>query len=98
MFVKENPDKKNIGNNINFYLSTFPAKINDKIFQNKGKTLLLFHFQPYFVVFPKENFSSKIQLSTTAVVPQHFNVKDTEQIDCETKNYSITINMQKSLN
>ena len=45
--------------NINFYLSTSPVRINDKIFQDKGKTL----------------FWSQ-QLSTTAVVPQHLNVKD----------------------
>ena len=47
--------------NINFYLSTSPVRINDKIFQDKGKTL----------------FWSQ-QLSTTAVVPQHLNVKDIE--------------------
>ena len=69
-----------------------------KFFKIKEKPYICFIFNHILWFFPKENFSLKIQLSTTAVVPQHFNVKDTEQIDCETKNYSITINMQKSLN
>ena len=30
-------------NNINFYLSTFPAKINDKVFQNEEKSLFWVH-------------------------------------------------------
>ena len=29
---------------VNFYLSTFPAEINDKMFQNKGKTVFLGYF------------------------------------------------------
>ena len=56
-------------NNTNFYLSLFPAKVIGKIFQNKEKTLFWGHFCPK-VIFPK--------ISTTAVVPQHLNVKDTE--------------------
>ena len=33
-----------IDKNVNFYLSTFPAEINDKMFQNKGKTVFLGNF------------------------------------------------------
>ena len=47
---------------------------------------------------PKENFPWKLRLSTTAGVPQHLNVKDKELIGRQTKNYSISINMQKSFN
>ena len=64
-----------IGNNINFYLNTFPGKINDKILKIKEKN-------PFFVIFdhiwsylPKGDFSWKIRLSTIAVVPQHLNTK-----------------------
>ena len=32
-------------NNTNFYLSVFPAKINNKIVQNKEKTLFWGHFR-----------------------------------------------------
>ena len=39
-------------NNINFYLSTFPAKINDTNFQNKEKTVFWGHFCPKGI-FPK---------------------------------------------
>ena len=45
--------------NINFYLSTFPAKINDSIFQNKGKNLFRVHFWAYFVVFAQREFFLK---------------------------------------
>ena len=48
-----------IYNNINFYLNTFPAKINDETFQNKGKTLLCGHFWAYFVIFAKREFFLK---------------------------------------
>ena len=70
--------------NINFYLSTFPAKINNEIFQNKGKILFCGHFWAYFVVFTQKDFFLKIQLNIIAVVPQYF--KDTEQIGHQTKN------------
>ena len=40
--------------NINFYLSTFPAKINYEVFQNKGKILFCGHFWAYFVVFAQK--------------------------------------------
>ena len=45
----------------NFYLSTFPAKLNDKIFQNKGKTL----------------FGGKTPFCPKGIFPEHLNVKDT---------------------
>ena len=48
-------------NNTNFYLRTFPAKINNKIFLNNEKT---------------------------AVGPKILDVKDTEWIDHQNKNYS----------
>ena len=48
-----------IDNNINFYLSMFPTKINDKIFQNKGKILFCGHFWAYFVVFAQREFFLK---------------------------------------
>ena len=43
-----------IENNINFYSSTLPAKINDKIFS--GKTQFWDHFWTYFVVFAQREF------------------------------------------
>ena len=52
--------------NINFHLSTFPAKINDKIFQNRGKSLICGNNGAYFVVFSQKEFflkkSSSVQL------------------------------------
>ena len=52
--------------NINFHWSTFPAKINDKIFQKKGKTLICGNNGAYFVVFSQKEFflkkSSSVQL------------------------------------
>ena len=52
----------------NFYLRMLQAKTNGKIFQNPILGSFL----------PKGNFSKKLWLSTTGVVPQHLNVKDTE--------------------
>ena len=46
-------------NNINFCLSTFPAKINDNIFQNKGKTLFWIIFDHIMPFLPKGDFSLK---------------------------------------
>ena len=43
-----------IENNINFYSSTLPAKINDKIFS--GKTQFWDHFWTYFVLFAQREF------------------------------------------
>ena len=48
-----------IDNKIKFFLSTFQAKINDKTFQNKGKTLFWGHFWAYFVVFAQREFFLK---------------------------------------
>ena len=48
-----------IDNNINFYLNTFPAKINDQNFQNKWKTLLGGHFWARCVVFAQRKFLHK---------------------------------------
>ena len=64
---KSRPAKLNSKLNItNFYLSTFPAKINDKIFQINEKTLFCRHF------------CKNLWLSTTAMVNQHLDIKDTE--------------------
>ena len=45
------PNKLN-SEQYHFYLSMFPAKINDNIFQNKEKTLFWGHFCPKGI-FPK---------------------------------------------
>ena len=67
-----------IDNTINFYLRTFPAKINRKMFQNNGKTLFLGHFWSFLLFLPKGSFCWKIWLSTSAVLPRHLNVKHEE--------------------
>ena len=53
-------------NNTSFYLSKFLTKINDKIFPINEKHLFC------------GQFCAKEILITTAVVPQHLDVKDTE--------------------
>ena len=73
-------------NNINIYLSTFPANIDDKIFQNEGKLLFLGHFRPYFVVFAQTDFFLKNPAKYYCSGPPAF------------KCHSITISMQKSFN
>ena len=57
-----------------------------KFFKLTKKTPFCGHFST------KGNFSYKLWLSTTAVVPQHLNVK----IQSRAKYYSVTISMQKS--
>ena len=55
--------------------------------------------KPYVgVVFVQRNFYKKLWLSRTAVVPQHLDVKVTEQTGSQTKSYSITISMQRPFN
>ena len=49
------------------------------------------------VIFAQTEFFLKT-LCLTVEVPQHVNVKDAEYTGCRTKNYSITINMQKLFN
>ena len=49
---KSQPNKLNFEQQKNFYLSMFPVKINDKIFQNKEQTLFWGDFCPKGI-FPK---------------------------------------------
>ena len=59
-------------NNIKFYLSTFPEKINDKIFQNKEK-------KTYFgVTFAQREFFLKSRAMYNCRGPPALTVKDTE--------------------
>ena len=74
----------------------FPAKISNKFLQNKEKTLLLVIFaqREFFLkTLAKHSWLNAVQLSL-----QHLYVKDIESIGRQTKNYSITISMQKSIN
>ena len=48
-----------IDNNINFYLSTFPANINDRIFKGREKPFLGGHISAYFVLFVQREFFLK---------------------------------------
>ena len=49
-------------NNNNFYLSTFPVKLNNKIFQNNEKTLFWGHFYPTGML-PKNSGYVQLQWS-----------------------------------
>ena len=49
---KSQPNKLNFEQQKKFYLSMFPVKINDKIFQNKEQTLFWGDFCPEGI-FPK---------------------------------------------
>ena len=86
-----------IGNNINIKVR-LQKKSMTKFFKIKEKSHFAVIIEHILLFLPKGNFSKKIQLSTIAAVPQHSNVRDTEWIGCQTKNYSITISMQKSFN
>ena len=46
-----------LDSNISFYMTTFPAKINHKTFQNKRRTLFWVNFVHILSFLPKGNFS-----------------------------------------
>ena len=61
-----------IENNLNFYLSTLPAKFNDIIFQNKGKTQFWGNYLAYFVAFAQTEFFLKNLAKYNCNVPAAF--------------------------
>ena len=78
----------------NFYLSTISANVSfGKLFQNKWK--------PYFgVIFSQRKFFLKTLAKYNCSGPPPFRCQryKVDWIDHQTKNYSITISMQKSFN
>ena len=72
------------------FLFTFPVKIDEKFFNIKKN---------YFrIIFAQRDFFLKTLTMYNCGGPLAFNVKDTEQIGRQNKNYSITISTQKTFN
>ena len=71
--IKASCNYSKIGNNINFHLSTYAEKINDKIFHNKGKIPFCGHYQAHFAVLAQRKFflkkSTYVQLQRSPSIP-----------------------------